>query len=563
MNCYRCNADPCECKDGLSVYLGKCEDVLPTLPDASVQCCVTSPPYWALRDYGVDGQLGLEATPEAYVEKMVAVFREVRRVLRDDGTVWLNLGSSYASGDMLPSRSRPEPCEQPCGNDDTEPSDSQIADPACSHSHDAHQDETCCHHARTPGSNPQASQEPQPPLQTTRDTAPADSSSTGVDSSPSGVPQSTMPSLSYCASDASDPEVLASVCPRGLQTSSGDAPACVGTVACTSCTAGLQPTSGHRKSGSLPLVAACDDPLCRGDCGICWSYYTMRSLRFKAKDMIPMPWLLAMALQADGWYLRSDIIWHKPNPMPESVTDRPTKAHEYIFLLTKRPRYFYDADAVREDGPSYTRKAGGYNKHHEQGASRFGGKGGFSDSDVTTVGRNKRTVWTVPSRSFPGAHFATFPPDLIVPCILAGTSDKGCCPECGAPWKRVTDKTRVPTRPGTNSKVNRASDKEDSPYHEHSGMVVGNRDPQRHCTETRTVGWQPGCYHGYDPVPCVVCDPFHGAGTSGMVCRQLGRHYVGIELNQEYLDMSLPRLRAGYETTKPAPAQDGQARLFD
>jgi DNA modification methylase len=145
----------------------------------------------------------------------------------------------------------------------------------------------------------------------------------------------------------------------------------------------------------------------------------------KPKDLVGIPWRVAFALQADGWYLRSDIIWSKPNPMPESVTDRPTKAHEYMFLLTKSPRYYYDADAIREDGPSYTRKAGGYEEHYKQGASRFGGKGGFGDSDVTTYGRNKRTVWEIATQPYPEAHFSTYPEKLVEPCILAG------CPQDG------------------------------------------------------------------------------------------------------------------------------------
>ena len=149
------------------------------------------------------------------------------------------------------------------------------------------------------------------------------------------------------------------------------------------------------------------------------------SLGLKPKDLMGMPWRVAFALQADGWYLRSDIIWSKPNPMPESVTDRPTKAHEYMFLLTKSPKYYYDADAIREDGPSYTRKAGGYKEHYKQGASRFGGKGGFGDSDVTTYGRNKRTVWEIPTQPYPEAHFATYPEKLVEPCILAGSPEGG------------------------------------------------------------------------------------------------------------------------------------------
>ena len=241
----------------------------------SVQCCVTSPPYWGLRDYGCEGQLGREKTPEEYVSKMVEVFREVRRVLRNDGTLWLNLGDSYA---------------------------------------------------REGGNS-------------------------------AGVPR-------HWDGRASDP-------------------------------------GGHHDK--RPNAS---------------------KINLKPKDLVGIPWRVAFALQADGWYLRSDIIWHKPNPMPESVTDRPTKAHEYLFLLTKSERYYYDAEAIREDGPTYIRKASGYvgfNATHTGNNQ----KGGFADRDTITEGRNKRTVWTVATSPYAEAHFATFPPKLIEPCILAGCPSGG------------------------------------------------------------------------------------------------------------------------------------------
>ena len=247
------------------IYCGDALAVLATLPDCSVQCCVTSPPYWGLRDYGVAGQLGLESTPAEYVEKMVAVFREVRRVLRDDGTLWLNLGDSYNSiGGTVGG-----------------------------------------------GKNVEAR-------------------------------KGTL---------------------RGWQD-------------------GLKP-----------------------------------------KDLVGIPWRVAFALQADGWYLRSDIIWAKPNPMPESVTDRPTKSHEYLFLLTKSQRYYYDAAAIAEalTGNKHERTL---NPNDSYGKNPNGlGNGELS---VTAFGapnpyRNRRSVWTVNTQPYPEAHFATFPEKLVEPCILAGT----------------------------------------------------------------------------------------------------------------------------------------------
>jgi len=254
-----------------TILIGDNRDTLPTLPEKSVQTVVTSPPYYGLRDYGNDGQIGLEPTPDEYVAALVDVFREVRRVLRDDGTLWLNLGDSYASNPA----SGGEQSSKMTGGE----------------------------HKRTP-------------------------------------------------------------------------------------------SIGYRRPANL-----------------------------KPKDLIGIPWRVAFALQADGWYLRQDIIWHKPNPMPESVTDRCTKAHEYLFLLSKSARYYYDADAVREGDQVYTRKAGGY--HNDIGTKPKGGeyrnKGGIADKDTTTVGRNRRSVWTIATQPYSGAHFATFPPKLIEPCILAGS----------------------------------------------------------------------------------------------------------------------------------------------
>jgi DNA modification methylase len=270
------------------ILIGDCRERLAELPDASVHCCVTSPPYFGLRDYGVDGQMGLEPTPDEFVAGMVEVFREVRRCLRDDGVLWLNIGDSYAGGGTI-------------GRNDT------------------------------------------------------------------------------------GPEALARRAERfGTGTGAGSA---VGA------------------SGTRAAVAG-----------------------LKAKDLIGIPWLLAFALRADGWYLRQDIIWSKPNPMPESVRDRCTKAHEYLFLLSKGPRYFYDADAIAEQstyGPDSGQK--------EAPKGSFAGKwsapveGSRNDGSFRAIRetRNKRSVWEVATQPFSEAHFATYPPALIEPCILAG------CPKGG------------------------------------------------------------------------------------------------------------------------------------
>ena len=260
---------------------GDCIAVLRTLPDASVHCCVTSPPYWGLRDYGHDGQIGLEATPEAYVARMVEVFREVRRVLRDDGTLWMNLGDSYAStgGDL---------------------------------------------NKRKPG---------------------------------------------------------------------------------FSCT-------GHARlvvsGGAKPGNRTPPDGL-------------------KPKDLVGIPWRVAFALQADGWWLRQDIIWHKPNPMPESVRDRCTKAHEYVFLLTKSERYFYDADAVSEAAATAGQAGLGFYPMRAAAMRRkpSGNEAKNPSDGIRPSTRNRRSVWTITTKPYSGAHFAVMPPDLVEPCIKAG------CPEGG------------------------------------------------------------------------------------------------------------------------------------
>lgn len=334
---------PCYEDGQATIYLGDALDVLRALPDGAVQMCVTSPPYWGLRDYGVDGQLGLERTPEEYVVNMVDVFREVRRVLRDDGTIWVNLGDTYSSGGR----------------------ETQVRD-------------------------------------TFRDAA-----------------------------------------------------------------------SGKQKHLNGTAVRAATPENC------------------KPKDLVGIPWMVAFALRADGWYLRSDIIWAKPNPMPESVTDRPTKAHEYLFLLSKSARYYYDADAIREAGslnvPWAASSHGGLLdvSRNDQGSSTLGKPARATDKqrghsrphegfnskwDAMTKeeqaadGRNKRTVWTIATQPYPEAHFATYPEALVEPCILAGSPEGG-----------------------------------------------------------------------------TVLDPFLGSGTSLAVAKRLGRRGVGIELNPEYIELAKRR----------------------
>lgn len=323
------------------IIQGDCRTSLAQIPGASVNCCVTSPPYWGLRDYGVEGQVGREKSPEEYVAALIAIFREVKRVLRDDGSLWVNLGDSYANGGNGGGGSY--------ARDGLHGADKNIA-------------------ARTGSLR----------------------------------------------------------CPIG----------------------------------------------------------------YKAKDLIGIPWMVAFALRADGWYLRSDIIWAKPNCMPESVTDRPTRSHEYIFLLTKSRKYFYDADAIRNPpSPELIQQIEqGYNGHATkdfigvgvQDASATKSRiidgyrkkvckqrgSSLTRDEQMLCGSNKRSVWTVAPANYADAHFATFPPDLIKPCILAG------CPVGGT-----------------------------------------------------------------------VLDPFAGSGTTGQVATEYGRSFIGIELNPDYIPMIKQRMK--------------------
>ena len=387
---------PAFSRDGVTIHLGDCRKILRGLPANSVHCCVTSPPYFGLRDYGCEDQIGLESTPAEFVAQMVAVFREVRRVLRDDGICWLNLGDSYNAAGRSGHGTR------------------------------------------------------------------------------EGVKQ------------------------------------------------GTNRASKNGQDNCRPSVD--------------W---------LKPKDLIGIPWRVAFALQEDGWYLRQEIIWHKPNPMPESVTDRCTKSHEQIFLLAKSVRYYFDAVAIAEKAvyPGDNRAQRSDTRKEVDPMCVDGGSRSRT-GNPNGEDRNRRSVWTVSTKPYGGAHFAVFPPDLIEPCILAGTSEHGCCPDCGTPWRRVIEKDRKATRPGNDTKIGRASDDPDSPYERHSGTIVGNRDPQRHCTVTKTVGWEAGCECGSGTqVPCVVLDPFTGSGTTAEVARKNGCHFVGCELNPEYLKLAADRFK--------------------
>ncbi len=521
------------------------------------QYAATCPKCGAIRH---DAGIGLEPTPEEWVANMVQVFREVWRVLRDDGVVFLNLGDAYYGGGgahkehhanpgLSKSFSRGGvPRAAAYDTSDKVPEDSQERDCLCRSLCDACRVAYRIGKSRndkmpvpklgalSPMSNPghTESQRGHLPTSDYRNQRNRTSSATqeiehllghddgpplssresrqleSLQQRPEGFPQSDSLFLCLlCGSSLTDDA-------QEFDHRSGDS---------------FEQPSHNQNNASADAQqenhSQNKDTVCEY-CNASWVDYTTasRNIPLKPKDLIGMPWRLAFALQAAGWYLRSDIIWAKPNPMPESVTDRPTKAHEYVFLLSKSKRYFYDSDAIREGEQVFTRKAGGYHGRDGENASRFGGKGGFGDSDVTTVGRNKRTVWSIATAPYSGAHFATFPPKLIEPMVRAGTSEHGVCPECGAPWKRVTEVSY--------DHINYTKPREHSSYVAQGGQVANKR--------TTTLGFTPTCSHEHDPIPATVFDPFVGSGTTIQVARALGRRGIGIDLSAEYLQLARKRL---------------------
>jgi DNA modification methylase len=270
----------------------------------------------------------------------------------------------------------------------------------------------------------------------------------------------------------------------------------------------------------------------------------------KPKDIIGIPWAVAFALRSDGWYLRQDIVWAKScsgaytggSCMPESVTDRMTKSHEYVFLLSKSQEYYFDHIAIREaahyDGRAATmmrgskKYANGFVPNQPEQTCHARGHERWNWEDGQAY-RNRRSVWTVNPKPYSGAHYATWPPDLVEPMIRAGTSEHGCCPDCGAPWERVADHV-----PATSKKC----PKTDAIYQAQGGNgekktgTIGMSGGGRIDGSVTTIGWQPTCdCDAGDPIPCTVLDPFAGSGTTLVVARQLGRSAIGLDLSLKYM----------------------------
>jgi len=255
------------------------------------------------------------------------------------------------------------------------------------------------------------------------------------------------------------------------------------------------------------------------------------------------------SLYEQGWFLRQDLIWSKPNPMPESVTDRCTKSHEYLFLLTKSARYFYDAEAIKEGGSGRT--PGNRNYKYDGLVGHETKQGILAQSDIPQTDRNKRSVWTVATAPYPEAHFATYPPDLIKPCIMAGTSAKGCCAKCGAPWERVMKVERESSWNRRKYDGHVSGNNTDSGAQQKQGSLSNSDDRAEGgfglSKVCETIGWQPTCEcavwgdkwteDNWPPIPCTVLDCFAGSGTTGAVALELGRKAILIELNPKYIEL--------------------------
>ena len=415
----------------IRIVHGDCRDILPTIEADRFDCVVTSPPYWGLRDYGVEGQIGLEPTMASYLETMVGVCRELRRVLKPGGTFWLNIGSCYttskpsgpqgktgqrasrtftatgaggAFGGMNPSQSRLPQRVPACDSDGKDIPNSQGIGSSCFGRDDEVQGGFPSRHDRTFGNYQLTQQMPPPFAQTNQRNAHLDSE---LADELSRLSPKALSFFGY-GPGAFDLAYEASEHRKASQTFVCDVPQSAHKGACIDGTS--QSASACRKSGKDASEMACN---C-GSCGLCFVYLATNALRIKPKDLLLIPDLLALALQADGWYVRSEIILHKPNPMPESVTDRPTCAHEKVWLLTKSAKYFYDAAAIAEQATN--RDPGNIGHAYEDVGRTKAGLAKIGPKET----RNARNVWSIASQPFPGSHFATMPPTLAERCIKAG-----------------------------------------------------------------------------------------------------------------------------------------------
>ena len=548
----------------LTILTGDSRVTLRTLPDASVNCCVTSPPYYGLRSYLPAGheskalEIGGEETPEEYVSNLVTVFREVRRILRNDGVAFLNIGDTYQNGlTVLPQTYRMR--EDISGAEKMHVAmemfgvwfngnEPQGKGPLPEVLSGCREGRTVCGGPGMEGEGVEKELRTQQGEGTDVDARKA--SATEMDSHRDvgrevrvlrgrdpGVSDSGSHQRRRCCSQE-----------RSCGEQQGEQ---------------HQDLSGHSEPG-VPegkiQSAVLQLQLFNRLLGILSAHTFQKheipdTARFafapvvslKPKDLIGIPWRVAFALQADGWYLRQDIIWAKPNPMPESVTDRPTRSHETVFLLTKSSRYWYDSEAVKEPAvygdhprnvrgmvkavetpgqPPYTglhagAKQDGHSRRHAGFNERY-----FDGSQATEM-RNLRDVWTFPIGQSDVKHYAMMPPEMAKRCILAGCPSKVCA-VCGAPWEMQTERTDEPDESAKGSTFDGGKTGE---------RDGGDRTQPGQRFKTRATGLAPTCTCNGATSSGTVLDPFGGSGTTGKVAIELGRRAILCELNTEYIGM--------------------------
>jgi DNA modification methylase len=489
------------------IIVGDAREALRQLPDNSVHCCVTSPPYWGLRSYlpadhpDKAKEIGLEASPEAFTASLAAVFAEVHRVIRPDGTLWLNLGDSYATG---------------AGSAGNSPGGGQQGAKWAGDVDRIRDDKRGYRGERLPNGRGD-----QPSIHRVKTRATRDGTHAGKHTAIAAMGAMTQPNRMPIA--GLKPKDLIGVPWRMAFALQGFA-----VTPFRSFAAWADELQEARRAGD-------------------WTGVEIVEAKLRAIGTLA-------ALQARGWWLRSDCIWAKPNPMPESTRDRPTKAHEHVFLLTKAEHYFYDDFAVRQPYaestlPQKGRPYGGVaTKDYVQGRAQDPSdtKRRVVESLERRGGANLRTVWNIATQPFAGAHFATFPKALADRCILAGTSAHGCCASCGAPWERVVEKRLARTPAACNVGVVDERDENADANDQGSNRQRDGHVPGLVRADVE-MGWKPTCDcqgAGLGVQPCTVLDPFTGAGTTGLAAALLGRSFVGCELNPAFAEMARKRIAA-------------------
>jgi len=586
----------------VTLYVGDALEVLAGLPDESVHCCVTSPPFFGLRDYGtgtweggdpecdhavrndpkvesstlgggnattghqregfggtcgrcgshrIDQQIGLEATPEEWVERLVAVFREVRRVLRKDGTCWIEVGDSYTSGDRVGHGTRIGAKQgtnraSAAGLDNNRPPTPAGLKPkdligspwalatalrapyyagAIKEERDRvwlaatlDAEGSFAGHRHVRKDDGRVRTGVHVTITNTSEALLAEAHriwpASRISHDPREGSLGSRPAWRWVATNVDRNSLLMRELYPYLIVKRRQAMLAYNLFELSRISKRVGKTrEGEESRGKRDVLVRLMSDLNHG------------------RDVDIPSWVVEPpSVLEPGWWLRQANVWWHTNCMPESARDRPTSAHSYVFLLSKSARYFYDDVAVAE--PAAWERWGAQN-----GAGKYAdvGKGQLvSDrrEELAAQGsRSLRSVWPIPTQPFPGAHFATMPEAVVRPCVLAGTSEHGCCPECGAPWAREVEMSYDAQGRTTNGP--RSTEQR----HETAGFE------QRLVKSTATTGWRPTCEHDLAPIPATVLDPFAGSGTTALVARKHGRRSIGIELSEPYARMAAERLQ--------------------